>query len=730
MRAGVVRPGQSLLEHLEVARLLAYPATNLTEAVAEKALSDELRGFYELPTESFRPTPVASLPDVMREHLEAHPDVHLWFTSTDANMLADAGLAPEPVFADGTPLPVVEDLTPELEGRGAFWYELRSTVACLGTEPPEGVRLVSPLDLTEEFGFVERGRVVAGEPPTLERLRGRFELGNPASGATTRDGLLLAAPAAVEWHVARWEADALEFSVGMFDRSWHVSDGAVQRVASQSDGARFVLEVDGEERWSRVMTPGEVGTTAVDVRVDLAAARGGPLHLRFRTEPGPDGRSVADYAVVAGLRARGRPVRPPQRPHVVFIDIDTLRADRLAAYGGKGRTPGIDAWAAEHATVYTDSLSTASWTLPATLTLLTGLAAHQHGVGLEGEALHPATETLASRLRAAGYETRAVTTGAFLRPIFGCATGFDSYETRMARHLDWLDEVEALERGDSERPVFLFLQSYAVHHPYPYDDRFVDPDYDGPLAGVDVNRSTCMLPYEQGRLELDEADMAYCEALYDALVADMDARVGEVLERLQPLAREGRVLVVFTSDHGEAFLEHGIVGHGKELYGELLDVPLVVQYPDGARGVDDRPVSSVDIAPTILEVVGLPPDPSLPGRPLRATDDDPRVRVAQLDERRLAVHSETWKLLEKRDGAVLAADPAGVESVYELYDLGSDPGERADVAAERRDLVDELRRRHTWFVESFPPEEQGAVSSRPGAAELEQLRALGYLGDG
>ena len=100
------------------------------------------------------------------------------------------------------------------------------------------------------------------------------------------------------------------------------------------------------------------------------------------------------------------------------------------------------------------------------------------------------------------------------------------------------------------------------------------------------------------------------------------------------------MLVIFTSDHGEAFLEHDDIGHGGTLYGEQLRVPLVVQYPDGRRGLDARPASGLDLVPTVLDVAGLAADPDLPGRSLRAPSDPDRVRMAELNGQLRATQSD------------------------------------------------------------------------------------------
>ncbi len=760
---GEWRPGDGLLERLDGARLLAAPAHALPPDVAE-TLGGPVR--VEVPMPPLAWQRAEAMPPEWVATLEAHGRGDLWWARPPLPLVEGA---PEPVArVDGRDVPrwSFGDAAPVPE-RFAGWYRGQHMVLAVSEGPPRGVSLVGSVPAVAEFARVERGRALTGHEPAPADLRTRATLDD-----VTRDAVLLAAPSVLELPAGVLRADRLHVAVGVSPEGWTIEDGVVRRAPRRGDGATFAVEVvvegragggavDGaggapdsgsatatvERVWSATVGADDVGEAWTEAVVDLARFRGRRVALRLVTEPGPAGDALHDYGLWADLRLRGGAARVPDRPHVVLVDVDTLRADRLAAYGAaRATTPALDAWAAERAVVYTDSVSTAPWTLPSTVSFLTGLAVHQHGVDRASAALGDTATTLASRLADAGYETRALTGGGYLRPVYGCDAGFERYDTRDPKDLDWSAALDFVAARDSERPVFLFLHTYAVHAPYERTDRWTDPAYAGPLRDLEVDTHNVLDPCNRGELSLDPADAAWVEALYDGLVTGMDAHVAAFLRELEARVGDEPLLVLFTSDHGEGFLEHGHLGHGASLHAEQLRVPLVVRYPDARPGASDVPVSGLDLVPTVLDVVGLPVPDDLPGRSLRAhrgttpTEGGdarsggreprgaavdtarPDVRVAESDDRR-AVLSDGTKLIGPRTDD--AASPAS------LYDLTDDPGEHEDVAAVRPDDVAELRRRLAWFLGRYTAPEGGhAVGSDAAGAALAELKALGYLGDG
>ncbi len=432
--------------------------------------------------------------------------------------------------------------------------------------------------------------------------------------------------------------------------------------------------------------------------------------------------------------------------HVVLVSIDSLRADHLGAYGyAKPTSPQIDALARQ-GTLVEQAVSSTSWTLPAHAALFTGLVDDLHKVTDPSRSLSPQLPTLAGRLAEAGFATGAVVSGPFLLPRFGLSRGFDDYQNCMgflddrfeskgvvdfhrASHADrtgpcvvrrareWLN-------AHREGPAFLFLHFWDVHYDYapPQDQvaRF-DPGYAGSLDASGFARNPAIAP------DMDRRDLEHLIALYDAGIADTDARVGEVLALLAELGLAERTLVVLTSDHGDAFFEHGEKGHQKDLHAEVLRIPLVLRGPGVPRGLRlAGPAHIIDVMPTVLELVGLPAAgaPGVgEGRSLVPAFTDPDSLAEREVYALLRASSRHAASLEGRGHKVMVDRVAGV---VRAYDVRADPDEREPLARSREHLlrlqarVRALRER----AESYP--EPGSLAP-PDAATAERLRELGYV---
>lgn len=723
----VLRPGDSLFDHLDRAEVVAWPETNLPAELAELARQEHVRlALPPVPREAWGK--VRNIPPEWVTLLETVGEFSLWRTPLPGPPVTADGPAPNPaVSVGGEPAPEWTPGSGPPPGTVAWWDAHSGALLALSVQAPLMVAVVRDVPAAAAWDGLEGAARPTG--PTVLRESGMDLLGS-AVVDRTRPMILAPAPSILRWSLDAIEAETLEYLRGRLLRGWVVRDGVLHRAGGQGDGVRFAVEIrdrpdDAEEAREAPFTrlvesgPAQVERTLTGGGwVSLRDWRGRPVELQLVTEPVGD--AVGDYALWGDLHVRGGAEREPERPHVVLIDLDTLRADRLGAYAERGLTPRIDAWAAG-ATVFEDALAPASWTLPSTVSMFTGLAVHQHGITRGTQALGAQVPTLATRLDAAGYETRGLNSGGYLRPTFGLDEGFDVYDTtRDPKHVDWSEVLADLARRDSERPQFVMLHTYFVHAPYDHDPAFAG-DYAGRFAGQPVDYPNVLDPFRDGELALSDEDGAYVEAMYDALVARLDDHLGGFLEELDAALDGQPSLVIVTSDHGEAFLEHDLLGHGEALWDELLRVPLIVRFPDGRAGRDARPASLVDIVPTVLDVVGLEVPEGLAGQSLAspAPGGPPRVRVAALDDGQRATASEGFSLLEVRpDG------PA------RLYETRSDPGQTRDLAAEQAERVSDLARRRRWFEETFPAI-QAASDALDGlsAADREQLQALGYIGD-
>lgn len=419
-------------------------------------------------------------------------------------------------------------------------------------------------------------------------------------------------------------------------------------------------------------------------------------------------------------------------PVVLLVSLDTLRPDHLGAYGYERPTsPSIDRFRRD-AVLFENAIATAPSTLPSHASMLTSLLTRQHGaLFTRGSRLDGGAVTLAEILRSAGFATASFNGGGQLAPEWGLDRGFDRYESErsllaggdayrddvdrfghtVARAIPWIDEHAA-------ESFFLFLHSYEVHHPYtPTRGRLArfDSGYEGllpPEISVEL-----LVSVNSGARQIDDSDLGHIVAAYDAEISSADEAFGELIEHLQSQGLYDRALIIVTSDHGEEFAEHGVVGwHSHSLYDELLRVPLIVKLPGSKRAGETvtETVSMLDLAPTVLGVLGLAAPDSFLGRnlfPSCASVASPVAAVSEIDTAGspvTAIRDADWKLYQEM-----------------LFDLESDAGERTDVAAEHAEIARRLAERRREALEARPAAAPDVVRLAPEA--VERLRALGYL---
>jgi arylsulfatase A-like enzyme len=413
---------------------------------------------------------------------------------------------------------------------------------------------------------------------------------------------------------------------------------------------------------------------------------------------------LCTLAAVGAAVAAASSFRPPSRPNVLLLVLDTTRADRCGFNGyERPTTPRLDAFA-QDAVVFRQAWSPAGWTGPAHASLFTGLGVERHGFyNGNRQALGPGEPTIAGILRAAGYATACFTNNAYVDETYGLTRGFDrvdSLHSDEARPYPWAPATHdaaaawAERQAREGRPFFLFVNDMEPHLCYTpsaaEEARFVRGS-PSPAALADARR------FEFPRTALHAAGehlpdetLALLSDLYDAEIATLDAHVGDFLERLRAGGLLDDTLVVVAGDHGEMLGEHHLTAHFFSLYRAARHVPLLVRFPgtfDGGRTVEDL-VRLEDVMPTILELCGLREPPGLDGktltrdlggrvsRALHANDDAMRRRfeaqVPGMDARRFttsmrAVSDGRWHFLAFGDGR------------RELYDIANDPFERVNL---------------------------------------------------
>jgi arylsulfatase A-like enzyme len=310
------------------------------------------------------------------------------------------------------------------------------------------------------------------------------------------------------------------------------------------------------------------------------------------------------------------------RPNILVIVIESLRADRVGCYGThRDLTPFLDSLA-EHGNIFWNAYAQSSWALPSMASLWTSRYPWQHGVNALNSVLSDTEPGLAKVLKRHGYVTGGFSANSMLSASLGFAQGFDRYRTfaqppktsdalpkisgdRVSQEaLAWLDSV----RAKSAAPAFLYLHYTEPNFPYVPPKVFFDqilakrPD---PLAERRVVYDMFYIHRNRWR-QTDGATVAVLRDMYDGEVMHIDSLLRQLFSDLKSRGFLDHSIVVITSDHGEAFLEHGSTFHGKTLYDELIHVPLLLLISGQSARVDIRQaVSLLDLGPTLLDLIGI-----------------------------------------------------------------------------------------------------------------------------
>jgi arylsulfatase A-like enzyme len=452
----------------------------------------------------------------------------------------------------------------------------------------------------------------------------------------------------------------------------------------------------------------------------------------------------------------------PQR-RVVLITCDTLRADRLGAYGYEAPvSPRLDAFAAE-GVVFESAYSSAPWTRPALSSLMTGRYAEEVGAAPGNLRMMPASvETLAERIAAHGIPTAAVVSNGLIRRPperagdVDLAQGFGHYDDTMTAREKNRDMPER-PAGDTTRAAMLWLADHEgrgggpfflwVHYQDPHGPYTPPPEVaqqferplgenereDAPLPAGTSMRGFRQIPryqvLEQPGGRLEQRPRIYRDR-YDAEIAHFDAELGRLLAWLRAQAWYEDSLVIFSADHGESLGERDYwFCHGENVQREVLRVPLIVRYPRGLSGPRaalrdgfsrvDALVGHVDLWPTVLAALGLPESGSrgiaLTGAELPAERVLAQSFLTQkADRRQWAATDGRWRLIWGSDGSA------------RLHDLRSDPREERDIAAEHPAEVERLRRSYRESLELVPQGAHQGSDVAVDAAGLQALQQLGY----
>src|SRR5439155_17158544 len=319
--------------------------------------------------------------------------------------------------------------------------------------------------------------------------------------------------------------------------------------------------------------------------------------------------------------------------NVVLVSIDTLRADHLGCYGyHRPTSPNIDRFAND-AVLFEQVVNTGGGTLPVHMSMFTSLPPIVHNVQpYNGRRLDAERITLAEQLKERGYTTAAFADGGWLRAQFGFDQGFDLYDDAGGGFRKIIPKVLAWIHTHREERFFLFVHTYDVHSggrrltydpPEGFRGRF-DLGYSGTFDGCRLRKCASKLLVWlnnhildgkiSGRNFFSAEELTYIVSLYDGAIAYADSEIGRLLDALTALDLYDRTLIIVTSDHGEEFLEHGLMLHWQN-YEEQARVPLILKLPSSRVRRRRVPalVSTLEVMPTILDIVDVPPNGEVRG---------------------------------------------------------------------------------------------------------------------
>jgi arylsulfatase A-like enzyme len=527
----------------------------------------------------------------------------------------------------------------------------------------------------------------------------------------------------------------LEFATGLVEARWGPDPVEFSLLACEQQRC--------EPLFSETFDPqGSEGAGWRDHRVDLGPLAGQTRYFRFLARR-LSKRGVFSFPVWANPTVYAPDADASHGRNVILLSIDTLRADHLEAYGYRHETaPFVHERFARGGTLFENVVAAATITTPSHASMFTALSPATHGTVDGMKTLPSGIATLAEWLRHDRFETAAITENGWLSSTHGFARGFDSFvENRSPDIMEPMGQVDVTFeqasrwlRRHRDKRFFLFLHTFQVHTPYAPPERYTE----------------LFAEHEDGPIGADSPTHLRWMADYDREIRYTDDELRRLFETVDELDLGDDTVFILTSDHGESFLEHGVLEHGTRMDEEAVRVPLMLWgrgVPRGRRVA--TPVGHVDVLPTILELAGAPGPRHHEGTSLVGLmrGEEPPAELAQrplYSESRGAIELGADRRMQRFEPPAFLVrvgprklaryrTPEGFR--YEYYDLSRDPEEKQDLyssdpaaAADLVELLDgyeerglELRQR----IQRGEPSETQTPLLDPD--QEQKLRALGYL---
>ncbi len=394
-------------------------------------------------------------------------------------------------------------------------------------------------------------------------------------------------------------------------------------------------------------------------KVDLSAHASKAVRLEFATEGNGEGGAWGEPGLFIKPRTRDQDVilKAKKAKNLILVVMDTTRADQFEAFapGNRIHTPKLDAFA-KRATTFTRAYNNANWTKPSVLSMFSGLYPATHTATKPESMVPEDIELISEHLQKQGLTTQGFTSNPVISEKFGFERGWDDFGVfykKEASGASMYKRASKWVEDNGDAPFFLYIQTIDPHTTYAvppeYWGRYYKKKYNGPI-GESFTRDD-QKRINDHELKPTDDDIAWIRALYHGEITYQDEHVGGFLDTLEKLGRLEDTIVVVTNDHGEELYDQRTFGHGFTLTEQMIQAPLMIHYPPmfpEATLIDDL-TEHVDLAPTMLEAMGLPPMKGTEGTSFLptlhgSTEQEPRYAIALSDNGKRSIHIGNWKL--------------------------------------------------------------------------------------
>ncbi len=423
-------------------------------------------------------------------------------------------------------------------------------------------------------------------------------------------------------------------------------------------------------------------------------------------------------------------INPSKDPNVLFIIIDSLRADHLSCYGyNRTTSPNIDKLSSD-SILFKNAISSAPWTAPSIASIFTSQYPVVLGFNDQPVVIKNKFLTLAEIFKQKKYKTKGIISHVFISSILKFNQGFESYDEKNAKGHGYISSPSLVEKAISflkkskKKNFFLFVHFFDPHFDYILHEKYnYYPGYDGHLySGQSIDK------LRENASGLKKNDIRYLEALYDSEISFTDEHIGKLIEKLKEFGLFDNTLIVLTSDHGEEFSERGDywIGHTKKIYQEQIHIPLIIKQPwsNEERTIEEY-FDLIDLMPTILDSVNLkiPNGYEYEGRVINFEKKDPSIKNPIISETRRwanqrSVAWKDWKYIWNLE-----------TKSKELYNLKRDPKESQNIASMNKNIVNEMETVLLEWDNYVNSKKLVKKNKQPlfNKEQIEHLKSLGYI---